>query len=140
MIGPGSWPDFISQEIELRRPPLSVYFISIAGLILAVLMTWEGLIIRIFSEFKEPTALWLRGVTELGINPHALAWPWIVLGISWIGALAGLWLKLSWGKGAVAIFGILSLFYLGVGTILAAVALLCISLPSSRRWMTEGNA
>jgi len=124
----------------LRRPPLSMYFITVASLILVVMMTWEGLFIRIFSDFKEPTALWLQGSTKLGINPMALAWPWIVLGISWIGALAGLWLKLAWGKGAVVIFGILSLLYLGIGTILAAVTLIGLSLPASRRWMTQGNA
>ena len=123
----------------MQRPPIGVYFITIAGIILAIMMTWEGLFLRIFGEFKDPAALWLQGVTELGFNPQGLAWPWIVLGISWIGALAGLWLKLSWGKGAVVIFAILSLFYVGVGTLLAALALLCISLPSSRSWMLEGD-
>jgi hypothetical protein len=123
----------------LKRPPIGVYFITIAGIALAVMMTWEGLFLRIFGEFKQPAALWLQGVSELGINPHGFAWPWIVLGISWIGALAGLWLRLAWGKGAVLLFAILSLFYVGIGTLFAASALLCILLPSSRRWMTAGN-
>jgi len=124
----------------LRRPPLSLYFITVAGLILAVMMTWEGLFIRMFSDFKEPTALWIQGSTNLGINPAGLAWPWIVVGISWFGGLAGLWLKLPWGKGAVVMLGFLSIPYLGIGTMLAVVTLIGISLPASKRWMTEGNA
>jgi hypothetical protein len=134
------WPDFLSLENELRSPPLSIVFITVIGLILAVMMTWEGFFIRIFNEFQAPTALWIEGVLKLGLDPGGFAWPWIVLGISWIGALAGIWLGLSWGRGAVTVCGIFSLFYVGVGTILALIALLCISLPVSKLWMSEGNA
>jgi hypothetical protein len=116
-----------------------LFAITLAGLLLAVMMTWEGLFIRVFSEIKDLSALWFRSAVEIGINPHGLAWPWIVLGISWIGALAGLWLRLSWGKGAVTIISILSLIYVGIGTFLAAIALLCILLPSSKCWIAEGN-
>jgi hypothetical protein len=134
------WPDFLSLENELRRPPLSIVTITVVGLILAVMMTWEGFFIRIFNEFQAPTALWIEGVLKLGFNPSGFAWPWIVLGISWIGALAGMWLRLSWGKGAVMICGVLSLFYVGVGTVLALIALVCVSFPISKQWMSEGNA
>jgi hypothetical protein len=139
MIGPETWPDFYLGD-KVRRPPPSLYIITMAGLLIAVLMTWEGLFIRLFGDFKDPSAYWLKGVSDLGIDPLGLAWPWIVLGVSWIGALAGLWLKLSWGIGAVKIISILSLFYVGIGTIMALVVLLCVFLPSSSAWMDTGNA
>jgi hypothetical protein len=127
-------------EIELLRPPLSLFLITIAGLLLACLLTWEGLFMRLFTDFRDPAAFWLQGATKLGLHPLKLAWPWIVVGISWIGALVGIWLKSPWGKGAGLILGLLSLFHVGVGSVAAVFVLICISLPSTRNWITSTNA
>ena len=124
----------------MRRSPLSLYLISLLGLILAILLIWEGLYIRIFSGFKNPEALWVEVITKVGMNPLGLAWPWIVLGISWISALCGVWLKLPWGRWALWIVCIFSLLYLEVGTILAIIVLIGLSMPITRHWMRESNA
>jgi hypothetical protein len=110
------------------------------GLILAVLLIWEGLYIRLFSTFKNPEALWVEGITKVGMDPLGFAWPWIVLGISWISALCGVWLKLPWGRWALWVVCIISLLYVEVGTILAMIVLIGLSIPVTRSWMREINA
>lgn len=109
------------------------------GLILAILLTWEGLYIRLFSGFRNPEALWLLGIERVGINPQGLGWPWIVLGISWISALLGVWLDLPWGRWTLWIVAILSLLYIEIGTILAVLVILGLALPVSQRWINRSH-
>jgi hypothetical protein len=123
----------------LRRSPLSLYLVSLLGLILAVLLIWEGLYIRLFSSFKNPEALWVEVITKVGMDPLGFAWPWIVLGISWISALCGVWLKLPWGRWALWFVCIISLLYVEVGAILATIILIGLSMPVTRSWMREIN-
>jgi hypothetical protein len=98
-------------------------------------MIREGLYIRLFSDFRNPEALWLLGMEKVGIDPFGMGWPWIVLGISWISALCGIWLGLPWGRWTLWIVCILSLLYVELGTILAVVAILLFVLPTSQRWI-----
>ncbi len=123
----------------MRRPPISLYLVTIIGLILSVLQIWEGLYIRLFTDFRNPEALWLLFVERLGFDPLKLGWPWIVLGISWISALCGVWLKLPWGRWVLWIVCILSLFYVEIGTILAAFTIIGLALPISQRWIKGGH-
>ncbi|OGO16587.1 MAG: hypothetical protein A2Z14_11505 [Chloroflexi bacterium RBG_16_48_8] len=123
----------------MRRPPFGLYLATILGLISAILLIWEGLYICLFTGFRNPDALWLQWTVKLGINPFGLAWPWIVLGISWVSALCGIWVKLPWGRWVLWIVCILSLLYLEMGTILAAFVLIAIALPMSQRWIKESH-
>jgi hypothetical protein len=123
----------------LRRPPVSLYFVTIIGLMLSILQIWEGLYIQLFTGFRNPEAPWLLFIEKLDLDPLKLGWPWIVLGISWISALCGVWLRLPWGRWALWIVCFLSLTYVKLGTILAALALIGLALPISRRWMKGGH-
>jgi hypothetical protein len=119
----------------LRRPPLSLYLVTILGLVLATLLIYEGLYIRLFTGFRNPEAIWVTATEKLGIDPIGLGWPWLVLGISWVSAVCGVWLKLPWGRWAMWIVSILSFFYIGIGTILAALVLIGFALPVSQGWI-----
>lgn len=123
----------------MRRPPVSLYFVTIIGLMLSILQIWEGLYIQLFTGFRNPEAPWLLFIEKLDLDPLKLGWPWIVLGISWISALCGVWLRLPWGRWALWIVCFLSLTYVKLGTILAALALIGLALPISRRWMKGGH-
>jgi hypothetical protein len=124
----------------VRRSYFCLLLVTVAGLYLAFSLTWEGLHLRLFGTARDVNALWLQVVMKLGFDPGGFAWPMIVLGLSWIGALIGLWLLLSWGRRATLIVSALSLFYIWIGSIVACVPLLVLSLPVTRRWMEERNA
>jgi hypothetical protein len=123
----------------LRRTPPSVYFITLIGLVLAILMIREGLYIRLFSDVRNPDALWLLGVKKVGIDPLGMGWPWVVLGISWVSALLGVWLDLPWGRWTLWIVTVLSLLYVEIGTILAVLVILGLASPASQRWMNRSH-
>ena len=123
----------------MHRPPLTIFTITILGLVLSVLLIWEGLDIRLFAAFRDPGAFWLSGAEMLGIDPMQLGWPWVVLGISWISSLCGLWLDLPWGRWALWVVSIFSLLYVAIGSILAGVVIIMLMLPSSQRWIRRSH-
>jgi hypothetical protein len=123
----------------LRRPPLTIFLITLIGLILSILLIWEGLDIQLFLAFRDPGAFWLTGADKLGIDPVNLGWPWLVLGISWISSLCGLWLDLPWGRWALWIVSIFSLFYVSIGSIMAGVVIIGLMLPESRQWIRRSH-
>ena len=121
----------------MRRTPPTIYFITVLGPVLAILLIWNGLYIRLFSGFRNPEALWLLGAERVGIDPLKLGWPWLVLGISWVSALMGVWLDLPWGRWALWIVAILSLLFAEIGTILEVLVILGSALHASQRWMNR---
>jgi hypothetical protein len=128
------------MESPLHRPPLTIFLITLAGLSLSVLLIWEGLDIRLFAAFRDSGAFWLSGAETLGIDPVHLGWLWIVLGTSWISSLCGLWLHLSWGRGALWVVSIFSLLYAAIGSILAGIVIIGLMLPASQQWIKRSHA
>lgn len=119
----------------MSRPPWLTYIITIVAIILALWMTWDALFGRLFNQFAFPNALWIRILDAQGIDALDLAWPILVVGTSWLGALAGLWLKQSWSVRALMILAALSLFYLWGGTLLALIVLIASGMPATREWV-----
>jgi hypothetical protein len=113
---------------------------TIVGIVLAILLVWEGLYMRLFLDVWNAEPPWLKGINKLGFDPFNFAWPLIVLGISWISALCGLWLKLPWGRWVLWIVSILSLLYVEIGTILSGLVLVGMILPGSQRWIKGSHA
>jgi hypothetical protein len=126
--------------VEVHRSRICPLLMSLAGLYLSFSLTWEGLYLRLFGFPRDADALWLQAAMKLGVDANGLAWPMVVLGISWIGALIGLWLSLPWGRRAALITSVLSLFCFWIGSIVALVPLIILSLPITRRWVDERNA
>ena len=125
--------NLFSQEKRLNRPTITRYLILILGAILGLGMTLDGLWARVFGIYLFPDALWLRICSGSKFECLGFAWPWIVVGTSWFGALAGLWIGASWGVRAARILALISFFYLWYGTLLSIFILIALSFPAIRQ-------
>lgn len=100
-------------------------------------MALDGLHARLFGDYirlRGEIGWWVALPRAVGLDPLALAWPLIVLGTAWFGALSGLWLGLGWGFRGVAGLAVVSLLYLGPGTALALIILACLWAGRLDRW------
>lgn len=114
---------------------------------MGVLMALDGLYARLFGSLLALPGLpgaW-SGINvglqfgALNLTAADLAWPMVVVGTMWSGALVALWLKLRWGYRACVVLGILSLGYAGVGLLLAAGVLLMLRTKPVRTWSMGGG-
>jgi len=64
---------------------------------------------------------WSGIVAATGLDPHHFGAVFVVLGLAWLVALAGLLAGASWGWWASLAVGVLTLWYMPVGTVLAVV-------------------
>jgi hypothetical protein len=131
---------------EHRVSPLLKVLTALAA-VLGTAMALEGLYARLFGSFfllAGFLGLWGRVSTELQLGgieltAQGLAWPLVVVGTMWSGALLALWLRLGWGYRACVILGIASLGYIGVGSLLAAGVLLLLRSIQVRQWTMAGS-
>lgn len=115
---------------------------------MSITLTLEGLHARLFGSYLPlggVLGVWSRigGATQLAsldLSAATLGWPMVVVGTMWSGALSGLWLRLRWGYRACLILGVLSLGYVGIGTLLASCVLLLLRSTSVRSWSGRGGA
>lgn len=133
----------------MRRPPISVYVLTLAALGLIVLMTLEALHGRIYGFFPEGNgwywgsstnlAEWLGG--SMGCNGCLtianLSWIILVIGLTWIGALVAFWLRLPWAVRSILILGVFSLLLWIPGTILTLIIFLSLWLKPTRTWFSN---
>jgi hypothetical protein len=131
----------------LRRPPPSLFILTLCGGLLAAWLTFNGLYVRIFGDYihlRGLLGLWIQAPDVLGRNPfpialHAepvkLAWPLLAVGMSWSGALSAIWLRKRWGYRSMIGLGLISLLALGLGTVLALVVLFCLWMPPTKHWI-----
>jgi hypothetical protein len=80
-------------------------------------------------------ALWQWLPSSLGLANAGLAWPMIVVGTGWFGVLAGLWTRLGWSRRVGVALALVSLFHLGIGTVIGAVMLACLADRRLRSWL-----
>jgi hypothetical protein len=112
---------------------------------LGLWLTSDGLWARLFGVYLFPAgwhSLWKAWPVVGAADPHDVGWLLIVLGASWAGALIGLGMGRRWAFRAAVVLSTAALPTLGLGTILAAVALMSTLAPASRRWIRqrEGHA
>ncbi len=121
----------------MQRPPILLVLLMLAGAVLGGWMAWDGLHARLFGDFlrlQGQIGWWAAIPRAVQAEPLALAWPLVALGAAWFGALSGLWLKLRWGYRATIVLALVSLLYLGPGTVLGLVILICLWAGRLRRW------
>ena len=116
------------RDLPARRfsAGLARVALVVAGGALGLWMALDGLSARVLGVYLPELgggAALAPALAGLGLDPLGLAWPLIVVGLGWWGGLAGLGLSLPWGRKTVLAVGLLSLLYLGPGTVLGALAL-----------------
>ena len=135
----------------MRRPPITVYVLTLAAIGLIVLMTLEALHGRVYGVFPEAKgwywgaaanlAQWLSNILSCAdcLTAEALSWPILVIGLSWIGALVAFWLRLSWTVRSILILGVFSLAFWMSGTVLTLMVFLSLWLKPTRTWFSSAH-
>lgn len=122
----------------MQRPPIPLVLLTFAGAVLGGWMAWDGLHARLFGDFirlQGQLGWWAAIPRAVNAEPLTLAWPLVALGAAWFGALSGLWLRLRWGYRATIVMALVSLLYLGPGTALSLVVLICLWAGRLGRWV-----
>jgi hypothetical protein len=119
-----------------------VVLVLITGciLLLSGLLVAEGLRLRLFTTGSGSEGAGHALYGRIGLSAEAMGWPWVVLGCSWTGVLAGLWLRRHWSRRAGSLLAVLSLVFVGWGTFLAAALLACLNLPVITKWLGDDDA
>lgn len=106
--------------MDMKRPPVSLYLITVTGVVLSIWLVIYGLQMRFFGTLLDPKGMltilaapvnYLRWVDLLPgeASIGALGWPLVVIGSSLLGSLTGLWLRQKWARGSLIIFSLASL-------------------------------
>lgn len=115
----------------MRRSTPILILLTLSGVLLGCWMALDGLHLRLFGGYLTVLGIvgtW-RGVPEaLGLSPEELAWPTLVLGLTWFGALTGVWLGQRWGAYTVTLLAVLALLSFGPAAMLALAALVCLGV------------
>ncbi|MGD2057476.1 MAG: hypothetical protein PVF85_08065 [Anaerolineales bacterium] len=131
----------------MRRIKLIRTLISVIGPLLGLWLALGGLELRIFGSYLQ----WHQQISPIAYPEHifrisaatlggldALAWPMVVFGTSWGGALVGFWIGERWSIPAMIILSTLALAFPFVGTALGiAQLILILSTPELRQLQTE---
>lgn len=131
----------------MRKPPLSLILLSIIVVLLMIWSVVNSLNILWFGAYLDlgdVQLLWFHepecdeiSPISLAIPSEKLAWPFLVVGLSWPGALAAFWLGMKWGPRCVIGLFSLSLAIFGLGTLLSLLGLFCHTTATTRRWITQ---
>jgi hypothetical protein len=121
----------------MQRAPATILAATLLGAIVGLGLATNGLWARLSGVFVEggwAGTMWSAIPETLRFDPGAWALTVVTLGILWWGAFGAIWSRVSWGHPAALIVAVLSLAFFPLGTILSAIVLLLLLLPSSRAW------
>jgi len=122
----------------MRRLPVSILVLVISASLLGLWMAIEGLHLRLFAEAMTlfgAAGLFWRVLGSLGVAPLDAAWPLITIGTAWIGAVCCMLIRLGGIRRILLILGLISLLFLLPGTVLGAIILICLWIPTTRSWL-----
>ena len=120
------------------RPPLTVRLFLVCSWLLGWWLTFDGLHSRLFGDFirlNGQLGPWTNLARAVGLEPNQLAFTFVAFGLGLIGASFGTFLRRPWGYTASIAICAACLLYLGFGTPLAALSLLCLLLPPTRAYI-----
>lgn len=109
----------------------------VLGALLGAWLALEGLYVRLFGQLPALSThveLWASLLIRWKIDPASLGWPLVVVGTTWWGSLAGVWIRHRWGWIFAMVLGAISLIFLGPSTLIAACLLAILLLPDVRAW------
>ncbi len=131
----------------MQKPPLSLILLSLIAALLSIWSVVNSLHVLWFESYLDlgdVQLLWFHEPGQDNISPVSLpvpadkvGWPFLVLGLTWPGVLAALWLGMPWASRCVVGLFVLSLSIFGLGTLLALLGLACHTAATTRRWITQ---
>jgi hypothetical protein len=133
----------------MDRVRLVRILISLTGIVLGIWLMIGGLELRILNSYVGwhqqipvlafPENLFRIANLDLG-GLDALAWPLVVFGTSWGGALVGFWIGEKWSIPAMILLATLALPFAYLGTVLGMVQLVLIfSTPAIRQTYSQDD-
>ena len=104
--------------------------LAIVGALAGGWMLFDGVHVMLRGKYFGPDkpGPWSIAFTKLGINPFALGPMFIVFGVAWLICLIALLAGQGWAWYAALAVAIASLWYLPVGTVLAAIYIVLLFL------------
>jgi hypothetical protein len=108
--------------------------LTVLGLVLGCWMVFDGLHVLWRGKYfgPEKPGPWASLVAGAGMDPFRLGIPFIVLGITWIAAVALLLLEHRWAWAFGIGVSLATLWYLPVGTVLSLLFLTLLALFRER--------
>ncbi len=122
--------------------PLNLRLFTLVSWLLGWMLTLDGLHQRLWNAFWQPAGWmpWVEAARSLGAQPLMLGWPFVVSGLSLVGASFGLYLRRGWGLFAGVAVCVLALGYFALGTPLALTGLVLLGLPPTRAYLRADPA
>ncbi len=120
-----------------KRPTASLLIIVALAFAVGAWMAWQGLVARLTGSVPTLTGapeLWATLAASSGFSPATFDWPLVIIGTSWWGAALGLWTRNKWGWWVTLVLAVLSLLHAWEVTLMAAVVLVLLVVPTVRRW------
>ncbi|MDW8327898.1 MAG: hypothetical protein RMK99_15155 [Anaerolineales bacterium] len=117
--------------------PLSIRLFFVASWLLGGMLTFDGLHQRLWNAYWSPGDLmwWTMVAKAWGLSPLDVGFPFVVAGLSLIGASFGLYLRRNWGWNVGLLVSMLALGYVALGTSLAVLCLALLALPGTRAYL-----
>ena len=137
----------VSSTVHARpaasRPPLTVWLFMAGSWAIGWWMTFDGLHNRLFGDYVRINGQlgpWANLAQAAGVDPNQLAFTFVAFGLGLIGASFGVYLRRPWGYAASLVIVAACLLYVGFGTPVALVCLVCLLLPPTRAYFTPPPA
>jgi hypothetical protein len=135
----------------MDRPPITLYILTIAGIILSAWLVLYGLQMRFFGAFISlngilafltPPHRFVQWFTQVfnGVRVGELGWPLVVIGCSLAGAIAGLWKRQSWASPSLIFFSVVSIITFHWLNILSLLVIALSRAPGLQEWLTSKDA
>jgi len=117
--------------------PLTVWLFMAGSWAMGWWMTFDGLHSRLFGDYiriNGQLGPWASLARAVGLDPNQLAFTFVAFGLGLIGASFGVYLRRPWGFVASLVIVAACLLYVGFGTPVAVLCLLCLLLPPTRAY------
>ena len=120
------------------KTPWTVWLFFIFSWLIGWWMALDGVHQRLLGDYVRiggQLGPWAALVSALGIDPQSLGFFFVFLGLAFIAASFGVYLRRRWGYNIGLAISSLSLFYLGFGTPVALICLVLLLLKPTRAYV-----
>ena len=121
------------------RVPTTVWMAGALGVLNGGWMIFDGAhaIVRgDFIRIEGQLGPWAPLIQKVGVAPLNMRYPFVLLGILWLAACGGLIARKKWGWQLALAMSVISLLYLFMGTVVAAITFLLLLSRPTRQYIS----